>query len=511
MEKKIALWTEMACHNVRVASRQAGVLKGKLGRPTSSTTPAPPSDESDRNEEEEDPIIDHKNREGSTADAAAAPALPATKKEKKSQDTELRELKDKLTERVEGSREMREKVYEMIKAMENPHTVCYLPHLHTSIHTYLWEDYLRKSHDTLIYYVTGSKRMRRLDEQHQMQPHSSRVLLLYTLSAWNHLQHKPAVIAQYVVLYYSFKGPGLEFGSVRIYPQKCVVCIDKTGHNDKENPFVDVVRSLDGNMLSVYCSKDMMEVPTSSRLMCNVSPFFLIEGDDITVLVNDALTNFRKCGVDYPKDTVILHIFQREKTTPHLGHLAFKLELYLRINKIPYQTDVSGVMGPKQKIPWIEYNGTTMGDSQLIIEFLEREMGVGLNSHLAKRDRAIAWANLATMPKMVKGFMQKRVGTKTYAVGVGRHNNEEVQAMIEKDIRMFSQILGDSEYIMGSQISDVDCAAFGVIGSVYWATPREDRGNALLKSGEVDNVVRYLHRIKEKYWPDWDDLLYKPK
>ncbi|XP_052798972.1 failed axon connections homolog [Mya arenaria] len=247
----------------------------------------------------------------------------------------------------------------------------------------------------------------------------------------------------------------------------------------------------------------------------------------------------RKCGVDYPKDTVILHIFQREKTTPHLGHLAFKLELYLRINKIPYQTDVSGVMGPKQKIPWIEYNGTTMGDSQLIIEFLEREMGVGLNSHLAKRDRAIAWAvqkwleeftywlnvhsrwviyadeffdqNLATMPKMVKGFMQKRVGTKTYAVGVGRHNNEEVQAMIEKDIRMFSQILGDSEYIMGSQISDVDCAAFGVIGSVYWATPREDRGNALLKSGEVDNVVRYLHRIKEKYWPDWDDLLYKPK
>jgi len=40
---------------------------------------------------------------------------------------------------------------------------------------------------------------------------------------------------------------------------------------------------------------------------------------------------------------------------------------------------------------------------------------------------------------------------------------------------------GDNKYIMGDQISDVDCAAFGVIGSIYWASPSTDRGNALLK------------------------------
>jgi len=44
--------------------------------------------------------------------------------------------------------------------------------------------------------------------------------------------------------------------------------------------------------------------------------------------------------------------------------------------------------------------------------------------------------------------------------------------------------LGDNKYIMGDQISDVDCAAFGVIGSVYWASPSTDRGNAFLKSTE---------------------------
>jgi len=33
---------------------------------------------------------------------------------------------------------------------------------------------------------------------------------------------------------------------------------------------------------------------------------------------------------------------------------------------------------------------------------------------------------------------------------------------------------------MGDQISDDDCAAFGVIGSVYWALPSTDKGNAFL-------------------------------
>lgn len=48
--------------------------------------------------------------------------------------------------------------------------------------------------------------------------------------------------------------------------------------------------------------------------------------------------------------------------------------------------------GPKGKIPWIEYNGTTLGDSQFIIEFLGREFNVDLNSHLSARERATAWA-----------------------------------------------------------------------------------------------------------------------
>jgi len=34
----------------------------------------------------------------------------------------------------------------------------------------------------------------------------------------------------------------------------------------------------------------------------------------------------------------------------------------------------------------------SMGDTQFIMQFLEKEFGVNLNSHLSKQERAVAWA-----------------------------------------------------------------------------------------------------------------------
>ena len=115
-------------HIVRVASRQTGFLKGKLGRTTSSTTATPPSDESDMDEEEDETPIDQESGKGPSQSTTAPSTAPAPapskerKKKKTSPDTELQELIDKLTERVEDSRDMRKKVAEMVKAVENPHT-----------------------------------------------------------------------------------------------------------------------------------------------------------------------------------------------------------------------------------------------------------------------------------------------------------------------------------------------------------------------------------------------------
>jgi hypothetical protein len=78
-------------------------------------------------------------------------------------DTELQELINKLTQRAESSRELRERVVEMIEAVENPHTAYanYLAAMHPSIHAYLWGDYLKKSYCIFMYFVTESNRMRK--------------------------------------------------------------------------------------------------------------------------------------------------------------------------------------------------------------------------------------------------------------------------------------------------------------------------------------------------------------
>ena len=45
---------------------------------------------------------------------------------------------------------------------------------------------------------------------------------------------------------------------------------------------------------------------------------------------------YRKCGVDYPFDTVILHTWPRMKFSPQVDPFSLKVETYLRANEIPY-------------------------------------------------------------------------------------------------------------------------------------------------------------------------------
>ena len=68
--------------------------------------------------------------------------------------------------------------------------------------------------------------------------------------------------------------------------------------------------------------------------------------------------------------------------------------LYLYSVYIHFQSYYStyGGNAPKGKSPWIEYNGVTMGDSQLIINYLNREFNVDLNRHLSPTEKARAWA-----------------------------------------------------------------------------------------------------------------------
>lgn len=243
----------------------------------------------------------------------------------------------------------------------------------------------------------------------------------------------------------------------------------------------------------------------------------------------------RKCGRDYPKDTVIVHQFKKGKYAPSLGHFVVKLETYLRMAKIPYEPFYSPFRdgGPKNKIPWIEYNGVTMGDSQLTIQYLNKELNIDLNKHLSPAERATAWAiqkwleeftywlNVHTkwticvndflstflkLPLLWKPFIVRKFQKMTYTVGVGRHSNEEVGEMMVHDLRMLSELLGDKKFFMGEEPCELDCAAFGQLAQYRWHTPHKCQGWKLLTE-ELTNLMQYTDRMKSLYWPDWEDRI----
>ena len=54
-----------------------------------------------------------------------------------------------------------------------------------------------------------------------------------------------------------------------------------------------------------------------------------------------------------------------------------------------YDTEIGG---PRRKIPWIEYNDLVLSDSQLIVNYLNKEFNVDLNSKLSPKEKATAWA-----------------------------------------------------------------------------------------------------------------------
>lgn len=69
---------------------------------------------------------------------------------------------------------------------------------------------------------------------------------------------------------------------------------------------------------------------------------------------------------------LIFHGFPRGRFTPHGSPFVLKLETYLKMTKIPYSFDHTEPFGPTGKTPWISYNGENVGDSQIVIDYLNK-------------------------------------------------------------------------------------------------------------------------------------------
>ncbi|XP_046344614.1 failed axon connections homolog [Haliotis rufescens] len=238
-----------------------------------------------------------------------------------------------------------------------------------------------------------------------------------------------------------------------------------------------------------------------------------------------------------PSDVVIFHHPGRGPWTPSMIPFAVKLETYFRMTDIPYQGDYGLKTCPgTRKFPWIEYNGTVLGDSSMIIQYFNKKLDIDLNKDLTPEQRATAramqkmveehlyWAGVCLrwnhyfdlslmtqamgMPyRLITWWVSRRMTTNAWAQGMGRHSLEEIEGILNDDLQAISDFIGEKPFFMGKKATEVDCAMFGMLSQVRWNMPGLGEEGVRLIEERYPRICAFCDRMKETYWPDWDECI----
>ena len=236
------------------------------------------------------------------------------------------------------------------------------------------------------------------------------------------------------------------------------------------------------------------------------------------------------------RDTIRLFAFGSGWGVPFNTAAPFplKLDAWLRMANIPFEfvTANDPSKGPKGKSPWIEHGDVCMGDSSLIIEYLEQTFGIDLDAHLNAEQRALAVTiqrmleehyhqcfehqlffgkggerrlhELAsTMPIPVRWLLptvlRRTFTTQLYARGMGRHSEEVIIAQGRSDLDALSVLLGDQPYFLGDRPSSIDACVFGFLGVSFYVKG----DNPLYQyAASIKNLMRYCERMRARYYPE---------
>ncbi len=183
-------------------------------------------------------------------------------------------------------------------------------------------------------------------------------------------------------------------------------------------------------------------------------------------------------------------------------------------------------------MPYIEFEGRKIGDSQNIVGELGRAFGVTLDDgfdaetlargHAVRRMleegtywslvhdrwvRASGWAVyrpvfLGILPPLVGSLilplLRRRVRGALEAQGTGRHTADEIDALGTADIDALAALLGDRPFFLGDRPASVDATIYAFVLSIA-GFPAESRLGTAVASHP--NLVAYRTRMADWFWP----------
>ncbi|XP_065324748.1 failed axon connections homolog isoform X1 [Gordionus sp. m RMFG-2023] len=241
-----------------------------------------------------------------------------------------------------------------------------------------------------------------------------------------------------------------------------------------------------------------------------------------------------------PKDVALIYGTPTDKFIPSPSPYVLKLETYLRMANIPYKIDSNFIKSTEGKVPWIQYNGLEIADSQGCIDYFNKKLEFDFNKQLSEREKSVALAfrilaenhlvwclvmfrfiycpihhflsqlHLTCCQRLAYyllwPYYKCQVSKKITQNGIGYKTLPQVYAIASADLNALSTFLGNKSYFMGEQPSEVDASIFGIISQFLWTLPSD---NLLKDKFQTDwtNLASYCVRMKKRFWPDWDERI----
>lgn len=232
--------------------------------------------------------------------------------------------------------------------------------------------------------------------------------------------------------------------------------------------------------------------------------------------------------------------------TPDISPFVVKLETWLRMSGIPYETRTGTRREmPKAKLPAVRVDGRLIADSSFIIAHLQQHDPRALrDTHLSSLQQAQAEAIKALVESQlyfvgfyfrwcvpanfdryrpllldyarrsvpgwqrpllplignaVLSMIRRRKARQAWEQGMGRHSGEEVLAIGCDGVRALATLLGQQDYLFGAFPSTVDASVYGMVHTLVkhpFPGPMQDFTLA------QPELMAYHDRIAQRYWTE---------
>ncbi|KAK3859175.1 hypothetical protein Pcinc_034686 [Petrolisthes cinctipes] len=114
------------------------------------------------------------------------------------------------------------------------------------------------------------------------------------------------------------------------------------------------------------------------------------------------------------------------------------------------------------------------------------------------------------IPNAVLNFAFKlryrQAAKKVRAHGIGVHKPEEIEEFGHNDLTVLSDLLGDKQFFFGDNPSTLDVVAFANLAQVAFMDKEVSYSLRDWMTENCSNLVEFCNRIKERAFPDWDEM-----